>query len=109
VLFAVGRRGTPRKLDVPGEKDPKVVYHMIDPGQYHGMHVLVEGDGDSAIEAAVAISEEEDTSVTLSYRSDEFGRAKVKNRDAVGAASEGGKLRVKLGSTVDSISEKALS
>lgn len=70
VLLAVGRRGTPRKLGVPGEENPKVVYRMIDPEQYRGMHVLVVGGGDSAIEAAVAIAEQEGTSVTLSYRSD---------------------------------------
>ena len=109
VLLAVGRRGTPRKLGVPGETNPKLVYRMVDPDQYRGMHVLVVGGGDSAIEAAVAISEQSDTSVTLSYRSEAFGRAKVKNRDAVDAARDSGKLRVALGSTVDSISEKSVT
>ena len=34
VLLAIGRRGTPRKLEVPGEEQPKVVYRLIDPEQY---------------------------------------------------------------------------
>ncbi len=28
VLLAIGRRGTPRKLGVPGEELPKVVYRL---------------------------------------------------------------------------------
>ncbi len=54
VLLALGRRGTPRKLEVPGEESPKVVYRLIDPSPYHGQAVLVVGGGASALEAAGA-------------------------------------------------------
>ena len=57
VLLAIGRRGTPRKLGVPGEDLPKVVYRLIDPEQYAGQHVLVVGGGDSALEAAASVAE----------------------------------------------------
>src|SRR5229473_1112120 len=57
VLLAIGRRGSPRKLGVPGEELPKVVYRLIDPDQYKGQHVLVVGGGDSALEAAASIAE----------------------------------------------------
>ena len=86
VLLAIGRRGTPRKLDVPGEELPKVVYRLVDPEQYRGQHVLVVGGGDSALEAAASIAEEPGTTVTLSYRGEAFGRAKPKNRLRVDAA-----------------------
>ena len=69
MLLALGRRGTPRKLDVPGEESPKVVYRLIDPAQYDGQAVLVVGGGDSALEAAIALAERPGTEVTLSYRS----------------------------------------
>ena len=36
MLLAIGRRGTPRKLGVPGEELPKVVYRLVDPEQYVG-------------------------------------------------------------------------
>jgi len=49
ILLAIGRRGTPRPLDVPGEELGKVVYRMIDPEQYSGQRVLVVGGGDSAL------------------------------------------------------------
>jgi thioredoxin reductase len=103
VLLAIGRRGTPRKLGVPGEELPKVVYRLIDPEQYRGRHVLVIGGGDSAIEAAVAIAEEDGTTVTLSYRGEAFGRVKQKNRERVAAAEAAGRLRVALGSNVQRI------
>jgi thioredoxin reductase (NADPH) len=106
VLLAIGRRGTPRKLGVPGEDSSKVVYRLMDPEQYRSKHVLVVGGGDSALEAAVSISEEPGTTVTLSYRSESFSRAKQKNRDKVDAAAKTGRLKVLLQSNVKSIEEK---
>jgi len=100
VLLAIGRRGTPRKLDVPGEELPKVVYRLIDPEQYRGQKVLVVGGGDSALEAALAIAEEAGTCVALSYRGDAFGRVKVKNRQRLEEAQKNGRINVLLKSNV---------
>ncbi len=105
VLLAVGRRGTPRKLDVKGEDLPKVVYRLVDPEQYQGRHILVVGGGDSAIEAAVATASEPGTRVTLSYRGAAFARIKQKNREALAAAEATDGVRVMLESTVAEISE----
>jgi thioredoxin reductase len=100
VLLAIGRRGTPRKLDVPGEELPKVTYKLVDPTQYGGMHVLIVGGGDSALESAVTLAEQPSTVVTLSYRSAAFARAKKKNRDKLEAARAAGRVSVLLESTV---------
>ncbi|MBI5889528.1 MAG: NAD(P)-binding domain-containing protein [Nitrosomonadales bacterium] len=100
VLLAIGRRGTPRKLGVPGEDLPKVVYRLIEPEQYKNMHVLVVGGGDSALEAAMAIAEQPGTTVTLSYRSDAFGRGKPKNRERLKEMSDRRMLTVRLKSNV---------
>jgi thioredoxin reductase (NADPH) len=108
VLLAIGRRGTPRKLDVAGEDQPKVVYSLIDPEQYRGMHVLVVGGGDSALEAAISIAEEEGTTVTLSYRSEAFSRAKEKNRQKIDQAVAKGRMTVMFKSTVAEIAEKSV-
>ena len=103
VLLAIGRRGTPRKLAVPGEELPKVVYRLIDPDQYIGQEVLVVGGGDSALEAAASIAEVSGTQVTLSYRGDAFGRAKPKNRQRVAQAADRGNLKLLLASSVNHI------
>ena len=81
ILLAIGRRGTPRKLEVPGEDRTKVVYRVIDPEQYRERRVLVVGGGDSAIEAATTLAGEPGTSVSLSYRGKAFNRAKPGNRE----------------------------
>jgi len=103
VLLAIGRRGTPRKLGVPGEELPKVVYRLIDPEQYRGQKVLVVGGGDSALEAALAIADEPDTTVSISYRSEAFNRAKPKNREKVEAAVAAQRLTLYMKSNVKQI------
>ena len=103
VLLAIGRRGTPRKLEVPGEELPKVVYRLIDPEQYRNQHVLVVGGGDSALEAALALADEPGTGVTLSYRSEAFGRVKEKNRQRLQESEKKGSIRVLLKSNVKKI------
>jgi thioredoxin reductase/ferredoxin len=103
VLLGIGRRGTPRKLGVPGEEHSKVVYRLIDPEQYRGKHVVVVGGGDSALEAAASIAELGDTTVALSYRGDAFQRAKQRNRQRVDEASKKGQLKVLLNSQVREI------
>ncbi len=109
VLLAIGRRGTPRKLGVDGETLPKVVYRLIDAEQYKGQHVLVVGGGDSALEAAVSVAEQPGTTVTLSYRSAAFSRAKEKNRKRIEEAEAAGRMRVIFTSNVVSISESSVT
>ena len=108
VLLSIGRRGTPRKLDVPGEEMDKVVYRVIDPAQYRNQNVLVVGGGDSALEAATSIAAEAGTTVTLSYRSGAFSRAKPKNRQLVEEMEAKGRLRVLFSSNVKSIRDGAV-
>ena len=103
VLLTMGRRGTPRKLGVPGEESPKVVYRLIDPAQYDGQAVLVVGGGDSALEAALAVAGQPGTEVTLSYRSEAFSRVKQKNRLAIEEAQQAKRVRVELESNVVAI------
>lgn len=109
ILLSIGRRGTPRKLGVPGEDLNKVVYRLIDPEQYQGQHVLVVGGGDSALEAAHSIADQPGTTVTLSYRSGSFSRAKVKNREKVERYNAEGKLRVLMNSNVKEIHKDKVS
>jgi len=109
VLLAIGRRGTPRKLGVPGEELPKVVYRLIDPEQYAGQQVLVVGGGDSALEAAASIAESTGGGVLLSYRGEEFDRAKARNRDRIKSAENGGRLKTLMKSNVKQIDTQSVA
>lgn len=108
VLLAIGRRGTPRTLGVPGEEKPKVAYRLIDPEQYAGRAVLVVGGGDSALEAAASIAEVAGTRVTLSYRDAAFARAKPKNRARIEEAAARGRVSVLYQSNVKAIRESSV-
>lgn len=94
VILAIGRRGVPKKLGVPGEEGDNVQYALAEPEEFRGDSVLVVGGGDSAVEAALALSEEPGTRVRISYRKDRFGRIKPANRTRIEAALEKGAVEV---------------
>ena len=103
VVLAMGRRGTPRKLSVPGEHLAKVAYRLIEAESYSNSDVLVVGGGDSALEAALALSRSGSNRVTLSYRGDSFLRARERNRQHLESAQAEGKITVQLSSHVREI------
>ncbi len=94
VILALGRRGTPRKLDVPGEELPKVMYSLLEADAYTGAKILVVGGGDSAIEAAMGLAHQKGNQVTLSYRKDAFSRIKERNAQRLAECQKGGRLKV---------------
>lgn len=102
VLLAIGRRGSPRKLNVPGEEKEKVFYRLLDPELIKQKNVLVVGGGDSAIEAALMLADE-GNSVTISYRSDKFSRLKEQNFHKVHQAINSGKIKAIYNSQVKQI------
>jgi len=108
VLLCLGRGGTPRKLGVPGEDHPKVVYRLIDSSEFAGKSVLVVGGGDSALEAAHTIADEQGSAVTLSYREKGFSRAKERNRKKVEEAVTAGRLNVLFESKVKAVHDTSV-
>jgi len=105
VVLATGRRGTPRRLGVPGEELPKVAYNLIDPEQYQGCHVLVVGGGDVALESAIRISEETDGKVSISYRGEAFGKCREENRKHMEKLIARKRVRALMSSQVDRIAQ----
>ena len=86
IVLATGQRGSPRKLLVPGEEREQVYHRLYSPRRYEGEEILVIGGGNSAIEAALTLSER--NHVTLCYRGTEFGRVFKDNREALDRAIE---------------------
>ncbi|HLK37727.1 MAG TPA: NAD(P)-binding domain-containing protein [Polyangiaceae bacterium] len=107
VLLALGRRGTPRKLEVPGEERPKVHYALIEPGPFASKHVLVVGGGNSAVETALALADfDRCASVAISYRRETFARCRADNRRRIDEAIQAGKVRALFVTQVASIHER---
>jgi thioredoxin reductase/Pyruvate/2-oxoacid:ferredoxin oxidoreductase delta subunit len=103
VCLAVGRRGSPRKLGVPGEDLPKVAYGLLDASSYLGRRILVVGGGDSAVEAAMALAEQPGNEVTISYRKEAFFRLRARNDERLSECREKGQLQVVFQSEVRAI------
>src|SRR6267154_4776305 len=94
VILALGRTGTPRKLDIKGEELPKVMYRLIEADHYVNKRILVVGGGDSAVEAAMGLSNQVGNKVTLCYRGAQFSRIKERNSHRVQEFIAKGKLTV---------------
>ncbi len=108
VVLALGRRGTPRKLGIPGEELPKVMYGLIEAEAYINSRILVVGGGDSAVEAALGLAYQKGNEVTLSYRQAEFSRIKERNAKKIQEAMKGRKIRVLFESQPTEVRERSV-
>ena len=126
VVLALGNRGTPMKLRVPGEElkvtrdgrtEDRVKYKLTDPEAYRRRRVVVVGAGNSAIEAAVDLvatrrgdritfrPESEINEVTLVIRSDMKNDLKFGNKLQVYDCIDEGRIKVFFGTSIKEIRE----
>jgi thioredoxin reductase/Pyruvate/2-oxoacid:ferredoxin oxidoreductase delta subunit len=108
VVLALGRRGTPRKLGVPGEERGKVMYGLIEAEAYTDAKILVVGGGDSAVEAAMGLAHQRGNRVTLSYRKDSFSRIKERNTQKLPEYTKNGRLQIVFNSQPVEIGERTV-
>jgi thioredoxin reductase/Pyruvate/2-oxoacid:ferredoxin oxidoreductase delta subunit len=106
VVLCIGRRGSPRKLGVPGEEKEKVAYRLLEPELIQNQKILIVGGGDSAIESALLLME--DNVVSISYRSDKFSRLKPKNLEKINEAVNDKKIKIFYNSNVKEIKDKSV-
>lgn len=110
VILALGGRGSPQKLGVPGEEGSKVAYRLLEPKEFEGRHVLVVGGGNSAVESAVSLADEGAcASVSISYRRSEFARCRAENRRRIDAHIAQGTVRAFFGSQLADIGEHTVT
>lgn len=103
VLLAIGRRGTPRKLNIPGEMTSKVAYRLLEPELVNDKKIVVVGGGDSAIESALLLTDQ--NQVTLSYRGETFGRIKAGNNVNIKEAIAQKRIEVRFNTNLTAIEE----
>lgn len=109
VVLALGRRGSPRALGVPGEERSKVVYSLAEPEAFAGQHVMVVGGGNSAVEAALSLSDAGCcASVAISYRRGAFARTRGSNRTRIDEYLQQGRVKGLLETEVVKIDDQSV-
>lgn len=103
ILLTIGRRGSPRKLNIPGENSEKVAYRLLEPENISNKEIVVVGGGDSAVESALLLAQQ--NHVILSYRKDSFGRIKPKNSEKIKDAMKSGLIDVQFNTELTEIGE----
>lgn len=104
VILAMGVRGSPRKLGVPGEEKAKVTYNLLDPEQYQGKDIIVVGGGNAGVEAAQMLAKEKwKNRVHLLVRSGNFDRCNEDNMNRIFAMEKKGLVKIWFNSVVTEI------
>jgi thioredoxin reductase len=94
VILAVGQRGNPRKLGVPGEDREEVYHRLYSPRHYKDEDILIVGGGNSAVEAALVLSER--NRVVICHRRGEFTRIFKDNEQKLEQAISEGRIKLHL-------------
>jgi thioredoxin reductase/NAD-dependent dihydropyrimidine dehydrogenase PreA subunit len=108
VILALGNRGVPRKLKVPGENGSNVFYQLLDAKEFSGSTVTIAGAGDSAVEAALSLLAQQ-CRVYIVVRGDGFPRVKSKNRDKIARAIEKNAVTVFFTSRITSVKSNTIT
>ena len=109
VILCMGVRGSPRKLNVPGEQSTKVTYNLLDPEQYQKMNIAVVGGGNAAVEAAQYLCRPEYRNrVTLLVRDERLDRCNQENQDIIFDMAKKGIVRIRFSTVVKSIQPEHL-
>ncbi|MFQ5778152.1 MAG: NAD(P)-binding domain-containing protein [Terriglobia bacterium] len=104
VILATGQRGNPRRLGVPGEEQERVYHRLYSPKLYHDERILVVGGGNTAVEAALTLSER--NQVTLSYRGDQFYRLFKDNERKLQEAIQAGRIQPVFNSNITALGDQ---
>jgi thioredoxin reductase len=104
VLLAIGRRGSPEKLNIPGENLNKVRYRIDHPGSITGKNIVIAGNNNIAVEAALSLSEK--NNISLVCFGESFAEVDPLIRKSVEKVIRSGKITIFYKTSLISIDEK---
>jgi thioredoxin reductase len=95
VVLAIGLRGNPRHLNLPGEIAGRVVYSLIEPDEFTGRKILVVGGGNAGAETVQALAEARlGNTISYSFRSPALTNVTRENAEAISALQQAKKIMV---------------
>ena len=103
VVLAMGTQGNPRKLGAPGDDLPHVLYRLVDPAEHQDRDILVVGAGDSALEIAIALAD--NNRVGLIVRGGEITRANEVLTREVLSRQQNGSITIYFNTSVKEVFE----
>lgn len=104
VILAMGVRGSPRRLGVPGEDSTKVCYNLLEPDEYRGKKVIVVGGGNAGVEAAQMLGKPSlRCEVHLLVRGPVFDRCNDDNKQRIEAMASKGQVKIWFNSSIQEI------
>ena len=109
VVLAMGRRGTPRRLGVPGEQQVHVFYDIVEMEAFRDRRVVVVGGGDSAAESALGLANQPGTTVHLLHRGERFERMQPSLQTKLKKAVADGRVTLVLRTSVREIREDVVT
>ncbi|HKV56376.1 MAG TPA: NAD(P)-binding domain-containing protein [Candidatus Binataceae bacterium] len=84
VVLAIGVRGNPRRLNLPGEVAGRVFYNLIEPDEFTNRKILVAGGGNAGAEVVQALAVAKlGNVVSYSFRSPVLTNVTRENADAI--------------------------
>ena len=89
VVLAIGVRGSPRRLGLPGETADRVFYNLVEPEEFQNKKILVIGGGNAGAEVAQALSDHKlGNTVHYSFREPALSRVTRENVEKISALGE---------------------
>jgi len=95
VVLAIGVRGNPRHLSLPGDTPSRVFYSLIEPEEFRKRKILVVGGGNAGSEVVQALAAEQlGNTVSYSFRSPVLTNVTRENAEKISALQQSQRITV---------------
>jgi thioredoxin reductase len=109
VVLAIGLRGHPRRLNVPGEAAGRVHYQLIEPDDFRNQRILVVGGGNAGAEVTQGLAAPHlGNKVTYSIRDQVLSKVTHENGEKIIALQRSGTITLYPDTELKEIKEKSV-